>query len=330
MMRSGFLHLSLIFLVILSSCNSVSEKNTSSTKDTLQGELIVFHAGSMTLPVKAITDSFQKLHPAVKILTEAAGSRECARKISDLKKPCDVMISADYLVIDNLLIPDLADWSIKFASNELVIAYLPTSRRSSEINSNNWYELLMDQDVAFGRAEPNSDPCGYRSVLCMQLAEKFYAKPGLVSKMIKKDMNYIRPKEVDLLALLESNAIDYLFIYKSVACQHKLQWIELPDEINLKSAKFSDFYATASIQLSGKKPGEFVEQKGEAMLYGITIVKNAPSPALALAFTDFFLSAGAGQKILEDNCQPSVVPEVPTSYEMIPERLKRYCLEPGK
>lgn len=47
---------------------------------------------------------------------EAAGSRDCARKIRDLKRPCDVLASADYLVIEQLLVPDYADWNICFAA----------------------------------------------------------------------------------------------------------------------------------------------------------------------------------------------------------------------
>jgi len=35
------------------------------------------------------------------------------------------------------------------------------------------------------------------------------------------------------VALLEANAIDYMFQYKSVAIQHGLKYIELPKEINL-------------------------------------------------------------------------------------------------
>ncbi|MDO9511372.1 MAG: substrate-binding domain-containing protein [Bacteroidales bacterium] len=330
-MSRQILVISFFLSVFLISCQGRADKNKEAgSNDSISGELIIFHAGSMTVPVKVIADSFQKLHPTLRIYSEAAGSRECARKISDLKKPCDIMISADYLVIDNMLIPDYTDWSIKFASNEMVIAYLPESRRSSEINQNNWFEILMKKEVAYGRADPNSDPCGYRSLLCMQLAEKFYQKPGLEKRMKEKDNNYIRPKEMDLLALLDSHVIDYVFIYKSVACQHKLQWLELPNEVNLKNAAISELYLSVSVQLSGKKPGEFVEQKGEAMLYGITMIKTAPNAKAALAFAEFFLSADAGQKLLEENCQPSVIPEQATGYVMIPESLKKYCLEPGE
>ena len=135
----------------------------------------------------------------------------------------------------------------------------------------------MNKDVAFGRADPNADPCGYRSVLTLQLAEKFYKKPGIAKMIMEKDQNYIRPKEVDLLALLESNSIDYLFLYKSVAIQHRLKYVVLPDEINLKSPAFAQAYATVSTEINGKEPGKKEVIKGEPMIYGVTMLRDAPN-----------------------------------------------------
>ena len=109
---------------------------------------------------------------------------------------------------------------------------------SDQINSDNWYEILLNKNVAFGRSDPNADPCGYRSVLTMKLAEKYYKKVGLAAEMLKKDHKYIRPKEVDLIALLEAGEMDYFFIYRSVAEQHKMKYVILPDEINLKTPAF--------------------------------------------------------------------------------------------
>ena len=67
----------------------------------LSGDLIIFHAGSLSVPMKEIKAEFNKLYPNVNVLMEPAGSVECARKITDLKKPCDIMAASDYKVIDN-------------------------------------------------------------------------------------------------------------------------------------------------------------------------------------------------------------------------------------
>ncbi len=61
-------------------------------------KLIIFHAGSLSVPFKEIAKEFEKLNPNTKIILEVAGSGTCARKITDLHKPCDIMASADYKV----------------------------------------------------------------------------------------------------------------------------------------------------------------------------------------------------------------------------------------
>ena len=61
----------------------------------LSGDLIIFHAGSLAVPMKEISAAFKKLHPEVNILMESAGSVECARKITDLSKACDILAAAE-------------------------------------------------------------------------------------------------------------------------------------------------------------------------------------------------------------------------------------------
>lgn len=293
-------------------------------------ELIVFHAGSLAIPFKQIGEEFSKYHPDVKVINEAAGSRICARKIADLHRPCDVMASADYTVIDSLLIPEYAEWNIKFASNEIVVAFRKNSRRAGDINRDNWYDILMEKNVTFGRSDPNADPCGYRAVLTISLAEKFYNRPGIMSKMMRKNRRYIRPKEVDLLALLEVGELDYIFIYRSVAEQHKLKYVTLPDHINLKKREFADFYKNASVRIVGKRPGTFITKIGEPITYGVTIPKNAPNRKLALAFLAFLLDADKGGAILESNGQMMIVPSPTETFGKLPESLKIFALPAEK
>jgi molybdate/tungstate transport system substrate-binding protein len=293
--------------------------------NALSGDLIIFHAGSLSVPFKEIAAEFNKLYPNVKVLMESAGSVASARKITDLNRPCDIMASSDYGVIDNMLVPKYADWNIKFVSNELSIVYHEKSRMADKINSKNWYEILMNKDVAFGRADPNADPCGYRTVMAFKLAEKYYKKSGLVKQLSEKDVNYIRPKEVDLVALLESNSLDYLFLYRSVAIQHKLKYVALPDEVNLKNMALASTYATATVEINGKEPGKKETVKGEPMIYGVTMLNAAPNKAAAIAFLQFLLSKDKGLKIMEKNGQPSVVPMKVQNYDKLPKELKPFA-----
>lgn len=288
-------------------------------------QLIVFHAGSLTVPFEKIIDGFKKKNPGIEVLKEIAGSRECARKISELKKPCDIFASADYMVIDQLLISEHVDWNLKFATNEMAIVYTEKSRRAKEINQKNWYNILLDKKINIGRADPDADPCGYRTVLTMKLAEIFYHQKRLAEKVLSKDNEYIRPKEVDLLALLEAGELDYIFLYKSVAEQHGLKFLTLPDKINLKKAELEDYYKQVSVELSGKRPGEKILQVGSSMVYGVTIPKNSPNINLAKKFIHYLMNNNRGLKIMRDMGQPTVVPSVCDTYDKLPNEFKKYA-----
>jgi molybdate/tungstate transport system substrate-binding protein len=317
----------LAFFLWMAACQPPKQnQNNPSAQGEPTGELVIFHAGSMTVPINQIADSFTRSFPNVKVLTEAAGSRECARKITDLAKPCDIMVSSDYKVIDEMLVPDFATFNIAFAANEMVIAYMPDNKVAKMINDSNWIDLLLKPGLAFGRSDPNSDPCGYRTLMVMQLAEKYFNRPGIAKKLAAKDTRYIRPKEVDLLALLESNSIDFVFIYKSVACQHKLSYLKLQAEMNLADPSKNWLYQQAEVKVNGNKPGSFTSIKGEAMIYGVTMLKNAPNPKAALAFMKFFLEKEKGAKIMEVNGQPSLIPYASASYDSIPEELKLFAI----
>lgn len=284
--------------------------------------LLILHAGSLSVPFKQMTEAFMEKYPKVVVQTEAAGSRTCARKITELKSPADVMASADSAVIKDLLIPQYADFCIDFATNEMVIMYRKESQYAGQITAENWYDILLRFEAEYGHSDPNTDPCGYRTLLCWQLAEKYYQIPGLYKKLIKKrKLKNIRPKEVDLLALLEIGELDFIFIYRSVAEQHKGLYLVLPDEINLKSTELTDYYQSARVEISGKSPGETITKKGAPIVYGITIPKSAQSPKLAARFIAFILDL-EGQHIMKENGQPEIIPAGVDNFDALPSLLK--------
>ncbi|OFZ81588.1 MAG: hypothetical protein A2583_08685 [Bdellovibrionales bacterium RIFOXYD1_FULL_53_11] len=264
------------------------------------GKLLIFHAGSLSVPVRELKAAFMKKYPGLTMLGEAAGSVESARKISDLGRVCDVFLSADQDIIGKFLIPDHATWKKPFARNEMVVAYRSSSRRADRITSKNWHEILLEPTVRFGRADPNADPCGYRSIFVMKLAEDHYKVPGLAMRLAAKDVKYIRPKEIDLLSLLELGEIDYMFIYKSVAFQHGLKWVTLPRGINLGAPALAAGYAKASTSITGRKPGELISKNGAPIVYGATIPTRAPNPVAAREFMNFLLGP-EGREIMKKN-----------------------------
>lgn len=291
-----------------------------------QGNLVMFHAGSLSMPFEAMEKAFEAKYPKVDLLREAAGSQACARKITDLKKPCDIMASADYKVIDKLLIPDYADWNIRFASNQLVLCYTEKSKHADKVNRDNWYEILQEKGVIWGHSDPNLDPCGYRSLMVLQLAEKFYKKPGLYDAVIaNRPKENIRPKSVELVSLLQTGNMDYAWEYLSVAVQHGLKYVVLPDEINLGNYKYDDYYSQAVVKVTGKQPGTFMEIKGGSCTYGVTLIDAAPNKEAALAFLKYMLAPEGGLEVLKDQGQPPFIPcRVPSAAmkERLPQDLK--------
>ena len=179
--------------------------------------------------------------------------------------------------------------------------------------------------MAVGRSDPDLDPCGYRTLMVFQLAEKHYKIPGLANKLEVKD-RYIRPKETDLLALLEFGEIDYLFIYRSVATQHGLNMILLPDQMNLKSSGFSETYNTATVRISGKRPGQLITCRGEPMIYSITIPKTVKNEEAAQSWIALLLSE-KGREIMEINGQPCISPAKAEPINKLPDNLKPFCKE---
>lgn len=322
-MRTAITSLLLIFLF---ACQN--PHNPQQVKDNnISGNIIIFHAGSLSLPFQKIASAFEQEYPGTKVLLEASGSVDCARKITDLNKPCDLMASSDYKVINKFLIPKYTAWYMPFAGNEMVIAYTESSKYGDDLSSDNWHDILLNADVRFGRSDPDADPCGYRTLMVMQLAGHFYGKTYLASKLSDKDEKYIRPKEVDLLALLELHETDYIFIYRSVAVQHGLKFLVLPDEINLKKIEYNEQYEIAGVKIKGSTPYSFFEVKGEAIIYAITLLEEAPNPMAAEVFLHFLLNEDKGIRILNQSGHNSLIPILKRQDLYLPEFLQKYTIE---
>ena len=290
------------------------------------GVLTIFHAGSLTVPMAAIEKAFETKYPAVDVQREPSGSSKAARKISDLGKPCDIMAAADYKVIDKLLRPQYSDNNIRFASNRMVLCYTDKSRFAKIINPQNWMDILQKPDVVWGHSAPDLDPCGYRTLMVLQLAEKYYQQPGLYQKVIaNRPQRNVRPKAVELISLLQTGNMDYAWEYRSVAVQHHLNFVEMPAAINLGDYKFDKEYAQATVEVSGKKPGTTMTMKGKSITYGITLLKEAPNREAAIAFLAFMLDGPGGLKVLKEMGQPPFIPARVSSAEMwatLPQQLQ--------
>ncbi len=287
--------------VLLSSCNFTPQASEQQT-------LKIIHAGSLSYPFHQLVNAFREEYPLVKVQTESIGSVAGARKIIDLNFKCDIYATADYTLIETMLYPSYARWYVPFSTNEITVVFTDNSKYSSEINSLNWVSVLLRPDVRFGRSDPDADPCGYRTLMMWKLTGKSIQGDSLYDKFSKKDLRFIRPKEVDLLALLQTGIVDYVFLYRSVAQQHGLRYLNLPDSINLGNPSLGDYYQKANVQIKGNRPDEIITKQGESIVYAITIPENAPNPTQAELFLNFLLYSEKGRSVMEKAGQPVRLP----------------------
>lgn len=297
-----------------------------------EGEILaVLHAGSLSVPFAGVEAAFEAGHPGVDVRRQAYGSAMAIRQVSELGKKADVVASADYRLIDRMMIesePRWATWNLIFARNSICLVV----KDGSGITAENWTEQLAKAGVRVGMSNPNQDPCGYRAVMALYLAQEALGIKGLFDEIILANSNMeveksadgavikvpgaarfgeklvVRPKETDLLALIEAGALDCLFIYRSVAVQHGLDFVELPGEMNLGEVEREAEYGKVTVILVADRP-ESVVVKGGAIVYGVTVPLEAPAAGLAEEFVQFLVSE-EGRRIFTDCGQEPLEPAV--------------------
>jgi molybdate/tungstate transport system substrate-binding protein len=280
-----------MFLVLAGALSCAQGDGTS------DGPLVVFTAGSLARPMRAALDSFAA-RTGVTYQLESAGSLETARKLTELGKIPDIVALADEDVFPKVLMPAHATWYVRFAENRIVLAYTDRSRFGAEIDSTNWWSVLQRPNLDIGRSNPDLDPAGYRTLMVFQLAERFYASPGLAASLEQAaPPRNMRPKEIELVALLESGDLDYAWFYESMARASGVKHVRLPAAIDLSSADERETYAAATVKVIGATARDTITMQGAPIRYAFSIPLHATHAALGERFAEFLL--GDGRKALE-------------------------------
>ena len=298
--------------------NNLTGENTS--EDVVK--LPVIHAGSLNTPFDKINQEFQRLNPKVELVDEWGGSVKLVREV-DQGKTCGVLASADYNVISKLMFPKFADWLIIFTANKFILRFSDKSKYHEEINSDNWYEIVQKEEATFWRGDFNGDPGSYRALMVFQLAEKYYNKPGLYSKLmnLKGTGQLVAPKSVE--QALEQIGLGYSFSYMSHVTQRGFKYVSLPDEINLSNPKFDDYYRQAKVEIDGNTTKEKIVIHGESILYGLTIPTAFENRELAAHWIDLLLGE-KGEKIMKETGFYPIKPVVLGDKNKLPELLRKY------
>ncbi len=251
---------------------------------------MVFHAGSLSPLIQETFHRFRQNHPGVVLQSEASGSLDAIRKITELNKPSDLVAVADYRLIEK--ISQVPRYYI-FLGNELVLATAkqeflpgPPGKKGWE---ENWSEIISSGEYTYGISDPDRDPAGYYAHLAWKLAEIHYDRPGLYQRFLDNlDERWLRPRSSELVALLQSKALDFAFLYKSTALQNNLEFLTFPAEVSLAEEAYRDLYSRVFLQVTADQPGSTIEMTGAPIRYGIA--QTNPDNPWAARLLDFFLS----------------------------------------
>jgi molybdate/tungstate transport system substrate-binding protein len=268
-----------------------------STGERRSEPLVVYTAASVTRPIRAVLDSFA-VRTGVRYEQESAASLELVRRMTELRATPDVVALADPDLFPSLLEPRYTSWYALFGRNRIVIAYTARSRGASGIDAGNWWRVLERPGVQVGRADPNTDPSGYRTLLVWQLAARHFGIADMEARMLRAaPARNVRPREADQVALLQAGELDYIWTYENLAALMGLRYVKLPDDVDLGSPADSAAYATASTRVLGKRAGDTLTIRGRPILFGVTVPSGAPHGALAERFVAYLLSP-EGRRIL--------------------------------
>lgn len=256
----------------------------------LADTLLIYVAASLTRPIQPVLDAFSA-RTGIVVQRESGASLEHVRKITELHRVPDLLLLADEDVFPRFLIPKYTTWYAEFARNRMVVAYTKRSKHASEINAANWMRVLGRRDVEIGRTDPDLAPVGYRTLMMLQLAERYYKMPGLAKALLARSPHRnMRANAAELAALLAAGELDYIYEYESVAESNGFEFVKLPDEIDLGDPSRAREYAMATVRVRGANRGTTTELTGQPILYGLSEPRDAPHPAAASRFLAYLIS----------------------------------------
>jgi molybdate/tungstate transport system substrate-binding protein len=263
--------------------------------------LRVAYAGSMGVVMD------HDLGPAVAKAQHASyqgvgqGSFALARLLAGRQLQADVFVAITPGPVKVLQQAGLVDHAVPVASTRMVVVYSPKSRFAADFaaaarGKKPWYDVLREPGLRFGRTDPAVDPQGANALLALQLASRYYRRPGLLQQVAGDPQN---PRQIfaetSLMSRLEAGQIDAAIGYASAAFSHHLPTVDLPAEIDLaQPAMQASWYARAGFMLAnGKKVG------AQPLVFYAAVPADAKQPALGRAFVRFMQSA-QGQAMLRE------------------------------
>jgi molybdate/tungstate transport system substrate-binding protein len=258
--------------------------------------LDVAYAGSMGSLMEGPIKSTVVQRLKLEIHGRAQGSSALAQLIVSGSIRPDVFIPITPGPMSTVLRAGKAETAYPLARTEMVIAYSPKSRFAPKFEAaangkGNWWEILQEPGLRFGRTDPVIDPQGRNIIFTMMLAVREYKQADLVEKVLGPTINEKQIfSEPTVQARLQSGELDAASAYKIQPGPFNLPYITLPKEINLSGQSVHADHPDVSLSVGGKT------YTPEPLIYYAAVLKDAPNAKGAVAFTEW-LKGDEGQAI---------------------------------
>lgn len=253
----------------------------------------VLAAGSLQPTLRDLQETTDE-----RVEAEAMGSAAAARLVESGRRDPDVVVLADAS-----LLPALADWHARIATNELAIAYTRETPGGQAVgNADRWFDPILAGRASLGRTDPKLDPLGYRTLFLVGLGERFYDEPNLSDRVLAADQIY---PETGLLSQFETGSVDAAVVYRSMAVDRGYPRIDLPAAIDLSDPAATDRYSQQSYTLP-----DGTTVRGGLVEYGATLLTDDEAAMSVFeVLTDGQLLADHGFSV--PGRYPSYVGDVP-------------------
>jgi len=283
-----------------SSMSSTMVSSTMMPSTVPSTPLILYSADSFVVEAAVLESAFTSSTGIMMAPPKSGGSLLLASEIAQ-GNPVSVFISLSHSAVTaSHLGNQSSGWAIAFASDQMVLAYSNATLQNSAANAtvtacnsalaanviaawNNCFNMLTSGSVKVGTGNPNADPSGYRGWIVLEAAGQAYVNNSSFyeNRLISNNGNVTAASAADLIAPLQTGQIHFLWIYKSSAIAHKLNYLQLSGQVNLGDSKYSKFYSQFSYQLA-----KGVQTGGVIRLF-ITVPADSTDTADSLQFVAF-------------------------------------------
>ena len=326
------------------------------TKQEPEAEtLVIYHHGSPTPAIEAAEKVFSAKYPNVKVIREKGDALPNMRKVTDLGKFADIIYTDDYSIIPPVMFPKFADFWIRYAHDEMTLAYAANSKFGAEINADNWYKILQRPGVKWGIADPNAGPDGYFSLGQILLSDLHYRDKTIFHNLIAantaitateangeytinspEDLRpnpskvIIRSDPESLYPMILAGELDYAFGYMGSVIGEGpagIKTVDLPPQVDLSDLSLvSGTYNRVTINTFSDKPDRRISVKLGAKANGLTIPLNAKNKKAAADYLEIFLGS-AGQEALKGVHITPLNPAETNDLSKVPEKLRQLLKE---